>query len=137
MNIVGGLVGVGSISSGVAVPQLALYATLAPTLAHFLTDKKSLDLAIKFAEKPTSTNAILFSRQMKKITGYTPVTLLRGIQSQEQEKQSKNNNQINDKITQHLEENKKRPKGKALNELLENPHVNKFGKFLSNPASAK
>lgn len=137
MNIVGGLVGVGSISSGVAVPQLALYATLAPTLAHFLTDKKSLDLAIKFAEKPTSTNAILFSRQMKKITGYTPVTLLRGIQSQEQEKQSKNNNQISDKINQHLEENKKRPKGQALNELLENPHVNKFGKFLSNPASAK
>lgn len=137
MNIVGGLVGVGSISSGVAVPQLALYATLAPTLAHFLTDKKSLDLAIKFAEKPTSTNAILFSRQMKKITGYTPVTLLRGIQSQEQEKQSKNNNQIvidgstMNYYKNHLEENKKRPKGQALKEILNNPSVVKGAEFLS------
>ena len=137
MNIVGGLVGVGSISSGVAVPQLALYATLAPTLAHFLTDKKSLDLAIKFAEKPTSTNAILFSRQMKKITGYTPVTLLRGIQFQEQEKQSKNNNQIvidgstMNYYKNHLEENKKRPKGQALKEILNNPSVVKGAEFLS------
>lgn len=107
--------------------------------AHLLTDKKSLDLAIKFASKPSSDNAILFSRRMKAITGYTPVTLLREVQSQEQEKQVDNPNviKISNPLKKHTEENKAKPKGKALNELLENPHINKFGKFLGNPWNQK
>lgn len=133
MNILGGIAGIGSISSGVAVPQLALYATLAPITAHLLTDKKSLDLAIKFASSPTSDNAILFSRRMKAITGYTPVTLLREVQSQEQEKQGKNNNQISDKINNHLEENKQRPKAKALKQILNSPAVKGYDKLIGLP----
>ena len=41
--------------------------------------------------------------------------------------------EISNPLRKHTEENKKRPKGKALNELLENPYVNGFGKTLSNP----
>lgn len=56
-------------------------------LAHLLTDKKTLDLAIKFAESPTNINAVNFGKSMKQITGYTPVTLLREAQKLEQKKE--------------------------------------------------
>ena len=137
MNILGGIAGVGSISSGVAVPELALYATLAPMMAHLLTDKKSLDLAINFATSPTSSNAISFNRRMKAITGYTPVTLLREVQSQEQEKQSKGTTIVIDGSTVGYkvpsEENKQRPKAKALKQILNSPAVKGYDKLIGLP----
>jgi hypothetical protein len=122
---------------GAATDLLSTGGTIAvgSLTAHLLTDKKSLDLAIKFASSPTKDNAISFSRRMKAITGYTPVTLMREASKLEQEKQADNPNfiEISNPLKKHTEENKKRPKGKALNELLENPYVNGFGKSLSNP----
>lgn len=106
-----------------------------PLYTKLLTDNKILDFAIQFAENNTKQNAVNFNQRMKAITGYTPITLAREMSKLEQEKQVENPNviEISNPLKKHTEENKKRPKGQALNELLENPYVNGFGKSLSNP----
>lgn len=72
-------------ASAVVAPEKTILAVVGGSgLAHLLTDKKTLDLAIKFAETPTNINAINFSKSMKQITGYTPVTALREAQKLEQ-----------------------------------------------------
>lgn len=78
-------------ASAVVAPEKTALAVIGGSgLAHLLTDKKTLDLAIKFAETPTNVNAVNFSKSMKQITGYTPVTLLREVQKLEQTKQENN-----------------------------------------------
>lgn len=136
VNIIGALAGYSSYAAGIiALPTAIKYVIAAPTFAHLLTDKKTLDFAIKFAETGGEKAALGFNQRMKAITGYTPVTLMREASKLEQEKQADNPNviEISNPLKKHTEENKKRPKGKALNELLENPYVNGFGKSLSNP----
>jgi len=72
-------------ASAVVAPEKTILAVIGGSgLAHLLTDKKTLDLAIKFAETPTNINAVNFSKSMKQITGYTPVTALREAQKLEQ-----------------------------------------------------
>jgi hypothetical protein len=136
INWISGLAGLGGYTSGALTFPTAVSLTIGSTgLAHLLTDKKTLDLAIKFAETGGEKAALGFNQRMKAITGYTPVTLMREASKLEQEKQVDNPNviEISNPLKNHTEENKKRPKGKALNELLENPYVNGFGKTLSNP----
>lgn len=78
-------------ASAVVAPEKTILAVVGGSgLAHLLTDKKTLDLAIKFAETPTNINAVNFSKSMKQITGYTPVTLLREVQKLEQTNQENN-----------------------------------------------
>ncbi|WPX99512.1 hypothetical protein Megpolyxen_01403 [Candidatus Megaera polyxenophila] len=114
--------------------KTGLILTLGTGTAHLLTDKKTLDLAIKFAETPTNINAVNFSKSMKQITGYTPVTLLREAQKLEQGKEekasTKNNDSLLQKFNNHIEENKKRPPAQALKKILNNPYVKKGGEFL-------
>ena len=88
INWISGLVGLGGYKAGAFDFTTAALLTIGSTgVSHLLTDKKSLDLAIKFAENSNSANAVKFSQRMKAITGYTPVTLLRETQKLEQEKQ--------------------------------------------------
>jgi hypothetical protein len=78
-------------AGAVVAPEKTVLAVIGGSgLAHLLTDKKTLDLAIKFAETPTNINAVNFSKSMKQITGYTPVTLLREVQKLEQTNQENN-----------------------------------------------
>jgi hypothetical protein len=136
INWISGLAGLGGYKVGALDFQTAVLSTIGATgLAHLLTDKKTLDFAIKFAETGGEKAALGFNQRMKVITGYTPVTLMREASKLEQEKQVDNPNviEISNPLKKHTEENKKRPKGQALNELLENPYVNGFGKSLSNP----
>ena len=83
-SFISGLTGAGAIVDPVSTGVTLLGAT---SIAHLLTDKKTLDLAIKFAEKPTQSDAIRFSRRMKEITGYTPITLLRAAQDSTRKEQ--------------------------------------------------
>ena len=125
MNVLGAMVGVGSYAkTGPALPLF--YTATAPVLAHFLTDKKSLDLAINFAENATPTNAVKFSQRMKAITGYTPVTLLREAQKLEQENQEENGNDLGQRFNRHIEENKAKPKAPAFNKTIEDMYNNKY-----------
>lgn len=78
-------------ASAVVAPERTALALIGGSgLAHLLTDKKTLDLAIKFAETPINLNAIEFGKRMKQITGYTPVTALREAQKLEQGKEENN-----------------------------------------------
>jgi hypothetical protein len=122
-NVLGALAGYGSYATGAGWPIAVKYIIGAPVLAHLLTDKKTLDLAIKFAETGGEKAAIGFNQRMRAITGYTPVTLMREVSKLEQEKQVDNPNviEISNPLKKHTEENKKRPKGKAMKELLNNP----------------
>jgi hypothetical protein len=117
----------GAVGAGATVNPAMTIATLlgAGGVAHLLTDKKILDLAIKFAETNSAESARKFNARMKAVVGYTPATILREAQNLEQQKQANNNNQLSDKLNRHIEENKKKPKGKALNELLEDENVGK------------
>ncbi len=44
-------------------------------LTKVLTDKKLLDLALKYAEKPTKVNSIAFNKHIKDLTGYSAIAL--------------------------------------------------------------
>lgn len=75
-------------ASAVVAPERTALALIGGSgLAHLLTDKKTLDLAIKFAETPININAVEFGKRMKQITGYTPVTALREAGKLEQGKE--------------------------------------------------
>jgi len=128
INWMSGLVGWG----GYKVGALAELTIGAAGLAHLLTDKKTLDLAIKFAENSTPTNAVKFSQRMRAITGYTPVTLLREAQKLEQDKQEENPNVIgiSNIFKKHIEENKAKPKAQAMQKLLDNHYVTQGANIL-------
>lgn len=133
-KVITGITGIGGV--GIFAPYATGAAAIASLpIAHLLGNRKFLDATISFAENPTYSNAITFNQRMKAITGYTPVTLMREASKLEQEKQVENPNviEISNPLKKHTEENKSKPKGQALNELLENPYVNGFGKSLSNP----
>lgn len=83
-NLLSFLTGYGAAKDRV---KTGLILTLGTGTAHLLTDKKSLDAAIRFAENPSNFNAVEFGKSMKQITGYTPVTLLREAQKLEQKKE--------------------------------------------------
>lgn len=118
-------------ASAVVAPEKTILAVIGGSgLAHLLTDKKTLDLAIKFAETPTNINAVEFGKRMKQITGYTPVTLLREAQKLEQGKQEKKGNNLIEKFNNHIEKNKKRPNGEALNKLLDSETSKSVTKML-------
>jgi hypothetical protein len=103
-------------ASAVVAPEKTALAVIGGSgLAHLLTDKKTLDLAIKFAETPTNLNAVEFGKRMKQITGYTPVTLLRETQKLEQGKEE---TQVTPK-----EPEKKAP---AFNKTIEDMYNNKY-----------
>lgn len=106
-------------ASAVVAPEKTILAVIGGSgLAHLLTDKKTLDLAIKFAETPTNINAVNFSKSMKQITGYTPVTLLREAQKLEQGKEEKSKPPV-----QSQEPAKKAP---AFNKTIEDMYNNKY-----------
>lgn len=106
-------------ASAVVAPEKTALAVIGGSgLAHLLTDKKTLDLAIKFAETPININAVEFGKRMKQITGYTPVTLLREAQKLEQGKEEKSKPQIAPQ-----ESTKKAP---AFNKTIEDMYNNKY-----------
>lgn len=105
-------------ASAVVAPEKTILAVIGGSgLAHLLTDKKTLDLAIKFAETPTNINAVNFSKSMKQITGYTPVTALREAQKLEQGQE-----QTSGEVTSG-EPAKKAP---AFNKTIEDMYNNKY-----------
>ncbi|HNQ68342.1 MAG TPA: hypothetical protein PKN32_08180 [Bacteroidales bacterium] len=105
-------------ASAVVAPEKTALAVIGGSgLAHLLTDKKTLDLAIKFAETPININAVEFGKRMKQITGYTPVTLLREAQKLEQGKEEKSKPQVMPKQPE-----KKAP---AFNKTIEDMYNNK------------
>lgn len=118
MNVLGAITGVTSYATGYAWGTTIKYLGLAPTIAHLLTDKMSLDAAIKFAENPSNLNAVEFGKRMKQITGHTPVTLLREAQKLEQDKEEKSKPQIAPQ-----ESIKKAP---AFNKTIEDMYNNKY-----------
>lgn len=130
-NLLSFLTGYGAAKDRV---KTGLILTLGTGTAHLLTDKKSLDAAIRFAENPSNFNAVEFGKRMKQITGHTPVTLLREAQKLEQGKEEKTPTKSNDSLLQkfnnHIEENKKIPPAQALKKILNNPYVKKGGEFL-------
>jgi hypothetical protein len=106
-------------ASAVVAPEKTALAVIGGSgLAHLLTDKKTLDLAIKFAETPVNINAVEFGKRMKQITGYTPVTVLREAQKLEQGNEEKSKPQIAPK-----EPEKKAP---AFNKTIEDMYNNKY-----------
>ncbi len=114
----------------------APYATAAVVstslmMSHLLTDKKALDAAIRFAEKPTNKAAVAFNVRMKQLTGYTPVTLSREAAKREEQEQDKHGTSMRAKIKSHLDKNKNRPKGEAVRKLLGNPFIKETGKMLN------
>jgi hypothetical protein len=109
-------------------PALAVISTLGYT--KLLTSEKVLDAAIKFAEKPTEKAAVAFNIRMKQLTGYTPVTLAREAAKHAEEEQNEQGTSLRKKFNDHIEENKKRPKGQALIKGLSNPTVQKTIDFL-------
>lgn len=135
-KIVATITGIGG--AGIVAPTVTAATVLASLpIARMLSDRKMLDYTINFATSPTSSNAISFNRRMKAITGYTPVTLLREVQSQEQEKQSKGTTIVIDGSTVGYkvpsEENKQRPKAKALKQILNSPAVKGYDKLIGLP----
>lgn len=130
-NLLSFLTGYGAAKDRV---KTGLILTLGTGTAHLLTDKKTLDLAIKFAETPTNINAVNFSKSMKQITGYTPVTALREAQKLEQGKEdkasTKNSDSLLQKFNDHIEENKKKPTGEAMNKLLDSETSKGIAKML-------
>ncbi|UXM65484.1 hypothetical protein [Megaira polyxenophila phage MAnkyphage_25.80] len=118
MNVLGAITGVTSYATGYAWGTTIKYLGLAPTIAHLLTDKMSLDAAIRFAENPSNFNAVEFGKRMKQITGYTPVTLLREAQKLEQGKEEKSKPPV-----QSQEPTKKAP---AFNKTIEDMYNNKY-----------
>lgn len=106
-------------ASAVVAPERTALALIGGSgLAHLLTDKKTLDLAIKFAETPININAVEFGKRMKQITGYTPVTALRETQKLEQGKEEKSKPQVTSQ-----ESTKKAP---AFNKTIEDMYNNKY-----------
>lgn len=53
--------------------------------AHLLTDKASLNAAIRFIETGEKNAALTFNKRMREITGYTPITLLREVNKEQTE----------------------------------------------------
>jgi hypothetical protein len=105
-------------ASAVVAPEKTALAVIGGSgLAHLLTDKKTLDLAIKFAETPININAVEFGKRMKQITGYTPVTALREAGKLEQGKE-----ETKPQITSQ-EPEKKAP---AFNKTIEDMYNNKY-----------
>ena len=121
-KVIAGITGIGGV--GICAPLATGSSVIASLpIAHLLGNRKFLDATISFAENPTYNNALTFNQKMRAISGYTPVTLMREASKLEQEKQVENPNviEISNPFKKHTEENKKRPKGKALKELLNNP----------------
>jgi len=135
INVLGGLTGFGVTKYGFVEPTTAVSSLIGgAAVAHLLTDKKTLDLAIKLAEKPTEKAAIAFNRRMKEITGYTPVTLAKEAAKRSEQEQDKEGNNLRSKFNAHIEKNKKRPKGQALINVLSSPAAKKGAEVLrANP----
>lgn len=55
-------------------------------LTKLLTDKKLLDLALKYAEKPNVVNVIPFNKRIKDITGYSAIALNKELQREQERK---------------------------------------------------
>lgn len=105
-------------ASAVVAPEKTILAVVGGSgLAHLLTDKKTLDLAIKFAETPTNINAINFSKSMKQITGYTPVTALREAQKLEQGQEQ---------TSGEVKSGEPAKKAPAFNKTIEDMYNNKY-----------
>ena len=121
-NLLSFLTGYGAAKNRV---KTGLILTLGTGIAHLLTDKKSLDAAIRFAENPSNFNAVEFGKRMKQITNYTPVTLLREAQKLEQGKQKESSNNMLQKSQKTIEDNKSEPKAPAFNKTIEDMYNNK------------
>lgn len=105
-------------ASVAVAPEKTILAVIGGSgLAHLLTDKKTLDLAIKFAETPTNINAVNFSKSMKQITGYTPVTALREAQKLEQGQEE---------AKPEVKSGEPAKKAPAFNKTIEDMYNNKY-----------
>lgn len=105
-------------ASAVVAPEKTALAVIGGSgLAHLLTDKKTLDLAIKFAETPININAVEFGKRMKQITGYTPVTALREAQKLEQGQEQ---------TSGEVKSEEPAKKAPAFNKTIEDMYNNKY-----------
>jgi hypothetical protein len=121
----------GLFSNPAAMLQGSGIATIigAATATQLITDQRIVNLALRFAEKPTEKTAIAFNRRMKALTGYTPVTLAREAAKREELEQDKQGANMKAKIRSHLDENKKRPDGEAVHKLFSNPFIKENTKY--------
>ena len=85
INWMTGITGAGAYKVGALEPMTAITGVLGATgVAHLLTDKKSLDTAIRLVESGEKTAVMDFNKRMKAITGYTPITLMRELNKEGQ-----------------------------------------------------
>lgn len=84
INWIAGLGGFGGYKVGAFDPATAAALIGGGTgIAHLLTDKKTLNAAVKFIETGEKAAAVKFNQRMKEITGYTPVTLIRELNKEQ------------------------------------------------------
>jgi hypothetical protein len=124
----------GLFSNPAAMLQDSGIATIvsAATATQLITDQRIVNLALKFAEKPTEKAAVAFNIRMKQLTGYTPVTLAREASKKaEEEQNTEAGSSLIQKLNNHTESNKEKQKGQALKKVLSNPVVQKGGQFLN------
>lgn len=85
INWMTGITGAGAYKVGALEPMTAITGVLGATgVAHLLTDKKSLDAAIRLVESGEKAAVTDFNKRMKAITGYTPITLIRELNKEGQ-----------------------------------------------------
>jgi hypothetical protein len=127
----------GLFSNPVGLLQGSGIATVigAATTTQLITDQRIVNLALKFAEKPTEKAAVAFNIRMKQITGYTPVTLAREASKKaEEEQNAEEGSSLLKKFNDHIESNKQKPKGQALEKLMQTNAAKKGAQILgANP----
>ena len=68
------------------LPYLAALGAAGVGVTSLLTDKKFLDLALKYAQRPNLVSVVPLNKRIKDVTGYSAVALNRELQrAQERE----------------------------------------------------
>ena len=103
------LIGAGGAGFIAAPAQTSAIAGGAVIITKLLTSEKLLDLAIRFAENPTTKTAVPFSNIVKKLTGYNIISSFKEVQ----------------KENTKTENMKETTPGRGLSDFLETIHNNK------------
>jgi len=78
--------GVGAVTGSLGLPYLAALGAAGVGVTSLLTDKKFLDLALKYAQRPNLVSVVPLNKRIKDVTGYSAVALNRELQrAQERE----------------------------------------------------
>lgn len=77
---------VGGILASYYTPQAVASVIGTAGLTKLLTDKKIVDLALKYAEKPNLVKSIPLNKRIKDLTGYSAIALNRELQKEQRDK---------------------------------------------------